>query len=102
MATRREFLQSSAAALAVTAARPLFGWQGANDRVRMGVIGMGTRAARVFDSLTRNPDCQFTMGCEVNDNKLKGANGAGGFQSANRPLANIPVVKDYRRILDRN
>src|SRR6476469_3394820 len=96
MATRREFLQSSAAALAVTATRPIIGWQGANDRVRMGVIGMGTRAARVFDSLTRNQDCQFIAGCEVNE--LKQAT----FQAANRPYAKFDVVKDYRRVLDRN
>jgi predicted dehydrogenase len=96
MATRREFLQSSAAALAVTAARPIIGWQGANDRVRMAVIGMGTRAARVFDSLTRNQDCQFVTGCEVNAQKLA------TFQAANRPFAKFDVVKDYRRVLDRN
>jgi predicted dehydrogenase len=96
MATRREFLQSSAAALAVTAARPIIGWQGANDRVRMAVIGMGTRAARVFDSLTRNQDCQFIMGCEVNTQKQA------TFQAENRPFAKFDVVKDYRRVLDRN
>jgi len=96
MATRREFLQSSAAALAVTAARPIIGWQGANDRVRMGVIGMGTRAARVFDSLTRYPDCQFVTGCEVNTQKQA------TFQAANRPFAKFDVVKDYRKVLDRN
>ena len=96
MATRREFLQSSAAALAVTAARPIIGWQGANDRVRMGVIGMGTRAARVFDSLTRNKDCQFLIGCEVNEQKQA------IFQAPNRPYAKFDVVKDYRRVLDRN
>jgi predicted dehydrogenase len=96
MATRREFLQTSAAALAVTAARPIIGWQGANDRVRMGVIGMGTRAARVFDSLTRNQDCQFIVGCEVNEQKQA------TFQAANRPYAKFDVVKDYRRVLDRN
>jgi len=96
MATRREFLQSSAAALAVTAARPIIGWQGANDRVRMGVIGMGTRAARVFDSLTRNQDCQFVAGCEVNTQKQA------TFQAENRPFAKFDVVKDYRRVLDRN
>ncbi len=96
MATRREFLQSSAAALAVTAARPIYGWQGSNDRVRMGVIGMGTRSARVFDSLTRNQDCQFVTGCEVNELKQ------GTFQAANRPFAKFDVVKDYRRVLDRN
>jgi predicted dehydrogenase len=82
--------------MAVVAAKPLFGWQGANDRVRMGVIGMGGRSARVFDSLTRNQDCHFTVGCEVNQSKLQ------GFQSANRPLAQIPIVSDYRRVLDRN
>src|SRR4051812_33180822 len=96
MATRREFLQTSAAALAVSAVRPLMGGQGANDRVRMGVIGMGTRAARVFDSLTRNQDCQFITGCEVNTQKQA------TFQSANRPFAQFDVVKDYRRVLDRN
>ena len=96
MKTRRTFLATSAAALAATAARPLYGWQGANNRVRMAVIGMGTRGARVFDSLTRHQDCQFTMGCEVNAQKQA------TFQAANRPLAKIDVVKDYRRVLDRN
>ena len=45
MGTRREFLKTGAAALTVAATRPLFGWQGANDRVRMGVIGMGGRSS---------------------------------------------------------
>jgi hypothetical protein len=40
-------------------AHPLFGWQGANNRIRMGVIGMGGRSARVFDSLTRQPNLQL-------------------------------------------
>jgi predicted dehydrogenase len=56
---------------------------------------MGTRAARVFDSLTRHQDCQFTMGCEVVENKLK------NFQAANRPLAQqLQIVGDYRKVLD--
>jgi predicted dehydrogenase len=96
MENRREFLKISAATMAAMAAKPLYGWQGANDRVRMGVIGMGTRSARVFDSLTRNQDCQFVVGCEVNANKQS------TFQSANRPYAKFDVVKDYRKVLDRN
>ena len=96
MANRRDFLKAGAAAITAAAARPLFGWQGANNRVRMGVIGMGTRAARVFDSLTRNQDCQFVTGCEVNAQKQA------VFQAANRPYAKFDVVKDYRRVLDRN
>ncbi len=93
---RREFLKNGAVALTVAATKPLFAWQGANDRVRMAVIGMGGRSARVFDSLTRNNDVQFTMGCEVWKTKQE------RFQAANRPLAQIPVVGDYRRVLDRN
>src|SRR3954470_13705272 len=95
MGTRREFLKISANTVALAAARPVYGWQGANNRVRMGVIGMGTRAARVFDSLSRHQDCEFTMGCEVVENKLK------SFQAANRPLAQkLQIVPDYRKVLD--
>ena len=97
MMHRRELLKNGAAALTLAATKPLFAWQGANNRVRMAVIGMGGRSGRVFDSLTRNDDVQFTMGCEVAQNKQA------GFQSANRPLAQtLNVVGDYRRVLDRN
>src|SRR5688500_17868335 len=97
MKTRRTFLTTSAAALAAAAARPLYSWQGANNRVRMAVIGMGNRSGRVFDSFTRYDDVQFTMGCEVAQNKQQ------NFQNANRPLAQaLNVVGDYRRVLDRN
>src|SRR4029077_18070321 len=95
MDSRRGFLKTSAAVLTVAATKPLFGWQGANNRVRMAVIGMGGRSARVFDSLTRYDDVQFTMGCEVAQNKQT------AFQGANRPLAQtLNVVGDYRRVLD--
>lgn len=94
---RRDFLKNGAVALTAAASKPLFAWQGANNRVRLAVIGMGNRSGRVFDSLTRNDDVQFTMGCEVSQNKQQ------SFQSANRPLAQtLNVVGDYRRVLDRN
>lgn len=94
---RREFIKNGAVALTVAATKPLFAWQGANDRVRMAVIGMGNRAGRVFDSLTRYDDVQFTMGCEVAQNKLQ------SFQRDSRPLAQaLTVVGDYRQVLDRN
>src|SRR5262245_47827978 len=92
---RREFLKTGAVALTAAATKPLFAWQGANNRVRMAVIGMGGRSGRVFDSLTRFDDCQFTMGCEVNEARTT------GFQNG-RPLAPTNVVADYRRVLDRN
>ena len=94
---RREFLLNGAVALTAAATKPMFAWQGANNRVRMAVIGMGNRSGRVFDSLTRYDDVQFTMGCEVSQSKQQ------NFQSANRPLAqSLNVVGDYRRVLERN
>ena len=39
MESRRTFLKASAAAMAVAATRPIFGIQGANDRIRLAVIG---------------------------------------------------------------
>lgn len=94
---RREFLKGGAVAMTAAATKPMFAWQGANNRVRMAVIGMGNRAGRVFDSLTRYDDVQFTMGCEVAQNKQQ------SFQNANRPIAQaLNVVGDYRRVLDRN
>ena len=94
---RREFLKNGAVALTAAATKPLFAWQGANNRIRMAVIGMGNRSGRVFDSFTRYDDVQFTMGCEVAQNRQQ------NFQGANRPLAQkLDVVGDYRRVLDRN
>jgi predicted dehydrogenase len=97
MESRRKFLQISAAALTAAAAKPLFGEgiQGANDRVRMAIIGTGNRGGRVFDSLVRNKDCQFLAAAEVNKAKLD------SWMNASRQTFNLKVEGDYRRILDR-
>jgi predicted dehydrogenase len=97
MESRRRFLKVSAAALTVAAARPLAGAgiQGANDRVRMAVIGCGNRAGRVFDSLARHADCQFLAAAEVNKAKLD------SWMTPSRATFNLQVVGDYRRLLER-
>ena len=48
MESRRKFLQLSAAALTAAATRPLMGSgiQGANNRIRMAIIGTGNRGGR--------------------------------------------------------
>ncbi len=96
MESRRDFLKASAAALTVAATRPLFGFQGANDRIRMAIIGTGNRGGRVFDSLARHKDCQFLAAAEVNKAKLD------QFMTPARQTFKLDVVGDYRRILDRN
>ena len=64
MESRRKFLKASAAAMAVAATKPLFGIQGANDRVRLAVIGCGNRSGRVFDSFARQSNVQWVAGAE--------------------------------------
>src|SRR5260370_19814621 len=96
MESRRDFLKVGAAALTVAATRPLFGWQGANNRVRLAVIGCGNRAGRVFDSLSRNADCQWVAGAEVNKARLD------GFMTPARQTFKLATMTDYRQILDRN
>src|SRR5215213_3117264 len=95
MESRRKFLKASAAALTVAATRPIFGVQGANDRIRMAVIGCGNRAGRVFDSFARQTGVQWVAACEVNKAKLD------AWMTAPRQTFKLDVVGDYRRILDR-
>ena len=97
MESRRKFLQISAAALTAAAAKPLFGAgvQGANDRIRMAIIGTGNRGGRVFDSLSRHKDCQFLAAAEVNKAKLD------QWMTPARQTFNLKVEGDYRRILER-
>lgn len=96
MESRRKFLKTSAAALAVAAARPAYAFQGANSRVRMAVIGCGNRSGRVFDSFARQQGVQWVAGCEVNNDKLA------SFMTPARQTFKLDMVTDYRRILDRN
>jgi predicted dehydrogenase len=95
MESRRKFLKVSAAALTVAATRPVFGFQGANDRIRLAVIGCGNRSGRVFDSFARQSNVQWVAGAEVYRPKLE------SFMTPARQTFKLDIVEDYRRILDR-
>ena len=95
MDTRRDFLKAGAVALTVAATKPLFGVQGANDRIRLGVIGCGNRSGRVFDAFARQSNVQWVAGAEVNKAKLD------QFMTPARQTFKLEIVGDYRRILDR-
>ncbi|MEW6237202.1 MAG: Gfo/Idh/MocA family oxidoreductase [Candidatus Omnitrophota bacterium] len=64
LATRREMLTISAAALGwggigASAAR------GANDRIRMGFIGVGNRGSQLLSSFMKNGDAEIAALCDV-------------------------------------
>jgi predicted dehydrogenase len=91
MLTRRTFLQASA--VVALGSRSVLG---ANDRVRMAVIGCGTRGTMVSGFFTRHSDCEFLAACDVAGGKRDAL--AARLRQAGRAF---DVVEDYRRILDR-
>jgi len=94
--SRREFLQNSAVAGAGAAvlgglapARVL----GANDRIRVGVLGTGERAQYVMSLAKRVPDAQIVAVCDVYEPHRAAALDIAG------PDAKAHL--DYREVLDR-
>jgi predicted dehydrogenase len=72
--------------------------QGANDRVRIGVIGCGGRGTQVSTLFLRHPDAQFVAAADVFKTRLDSL-----ISSVNdgRNGATIEPYEDYRRLLDR-
>ena len=71
MENRREFLKTVAmtAAVASTSRSVL----GQNDKVRMAVIGTGTRGTMVNGFFRTHPDCEFVAACDVRKTRLDAA-----------------------------
>jgi len=87
MEDRRAFLKTLGATLA--ASRSVLG---ANDRVQIGIIGVGMRGNQVYQSFMRNKDVTFVTACDVQKNRLT------KFVADNNPK--MTAVGDYRRVLD--
>jgi predicted dehydrogenase len=65
----------------------------ANQRVRLGVIGVGNRGDQLIDAFMVHPDAQITAICDVYQPYI---------EFAKQKVGDHPfVTKDYRRILDR-
>jgi predicted dehydrogenase len=89
--TRREFGKAAAAAwvgTAVSSGRVL----GANDRVRLGFIGVGNRGDQVLDAFLVQPDAEVAAICDMYRPYVAfAAKKAGGAPAE---------LTDYRRLLD--
>jgi len=86
MEDRRTFLKMMGATLASPS---VFG---ANDRVQMGIIGVGSRGNQVHDAFMYHKDVAFVAACDVQKNRLS--------QFAQKGGAKMAAVGDYRRILE--
>ena len=89
--TRRDFTKSLVLAGATTAlgtARVI----GANERVRLGFIGLGNRGDQVLDAFLKQPDAQVVAVCDLSPAYMDfAAKKAGGSPRQ---------FKDYRRLLE--
>ena len=88
MENRREFLKSITIA-AVVSRKVL----GANDRIRVGVIGTGTRGRMVNRFFRTHSDCEVVGACDVRKSRLDDAMKEIG--------GDVQGYGDYRRILER-
>ena len=96
---RREFVFSGAAA-ALTArsmdARAYAAIDGANDRVGLGVIGLGRRATVVSPAFAQDPRVEFRALCDIYDKA------AAIYQDRFKEhVAQAEVVVEYQKLLDR-
>jgi predicted dehydrogenase len=90
--SRRTFL-ATAPALAYGVRLAASGTQGANNRIRIGVIGTGGRARGLMATLKRLPGNEMVAVCDVYEPRLLQAAELVGSST-------VKKVADYRRILD--
>jgi predicted dehydrogenase len=88
---RRTFF-ATASGLAIGARMANASAQGANDRVRIGIIGTGGRARGLMTLLKKLPGNEMTAICDVYEPRL--------LQAAEIAGSSALKVADYRRILD--
>ena len=87
---RRNFL-ASAALTAASANRVL----GANDRVRLALIGCGGRGSSVARHMLKSPNVEYNVLCDCYDQQFAKANQElGGGKGKD--------IQDFRRVLERN
>jgi predicted dehydrogenase len=99
---RRQFLQTTAGAAVVSTTRPLLaraqsgGVVGANDRVRLAIIGSGGRGNQVMNSFSQVPNNVFVAACDVFKERVEST-----VQRLSAAGNKVDAYEDYRRVLDR-
>ncbi|MBS1853108.1 MAG: Gfo/Idh/MocA family oxidoreductase [Acidobacteria bacterium] len=90
--SRREFLQKAAAGTAAFLAYPSAKVLGANDRIRLGIIGPGSRGQELLKQLKGLPGAELVAAADVYPSR---------FDEARRILPGFQSYDDHRRLLDR-
>ena len=90
--TRREFLKQATIGAAVLAAYPPPTVLGANDRVRVGMIGVGGRGEELLKEVLQLPNVQLVAIADVYSRRR---------DAAKQMAPGIETCDDHRRLLDR-
>lgn len=93
-------LGGAAAAFAgwtLAAPRPARARMGANDRIRIGVIGCGGMGTRHLEALAVNPNCEIAAVCDCFTPRYENGVGVVAKLSGKAPIG----YQDFRRVLDR-
>lgn len=98
--TRRAFLGATAGMtlLSPVGSRAWSRVQGANDRIRLGLIGAGNRGRQVSGFFLKHPDAEYVAAADVFKPRFDDLRKA---WSGSDRAAKADFVEDYRRILDR-
>src|SRR5438093_12329167 len=99
---RRTFAKSAAAAgtLAALHVAGVSSVLGANERVRLGFIGVGNRGDQLLDAFLVHKDCQVIALCDVYEPYLEPANRkAGGKATLHRDFRKLVEEKDVDAVV---
>ena len=86
--TRRDFAKSIAVAGAGAALSPLR-VRGANDRVRLGFIGLGNRGDQVLDAFLKHPDAEIAAICDESFSR----NSDSGIESGSATIISVSLPR---------
>jgi predicted dehydrogenase len=89
--TRRGFLKQAALGTAAFLAYPNSPVLGANDRIRVGMIGVGNRGQDLLEEVLKVPNIQLVAIADVYSRRR---------DEANKKAAGILTFDDHRRLLD--
>lgn len=90
--TRRNFSQLGLAAIAWSALSRSRIW-GANDRIRLGFIGVGNRGGQLLDAFLVHKDMEVAVLCDVFEPYLE--------RAQSKLPAKVPQEIDFRKVLER-
>src|SRR5260370_38894250 len=89
--TRRDFIKRSALGTAAMLVYPPSRVLGANDRVRVGMIGVGGRGQELLKQVLEVPNAQLVAIADVYTRRR---------EEAKQMSTGIQTLDDYRRLLD--